>query len=82
MSADIKNLPQQGSWHCYVHKLRAWIRDDDGLPVRPYLMLVVSTEDGKFLSCQPGDSVETALGGNIAKNCLLYTSDAADEGLV
>ena len=67
MSADIKNLPQKGSWHCYVHKLRAWIRDDDGLPVRPYLMLVVSTEDGKFLSCEPGDTAETALGGNIAK---------------
>ena len=61
------NLPQKGSWHCYVHKLRAWIRDDDGLPVRPYLMLVVSTEDGKFLSCEPGDTAETALGGNIAK---------------
>ena len=67
MSADILNLPQKGSWHCYVHKLRAWIRDDDGLPVRPYLMLVVSTEDGKFLSCEPGDTAETALGGNIAK---------------
>ena len=67
MSADIMNLPQKGSWHCYVHKLRAWIRDDDGLPVRPYLMLVVSTEDGKFLSCEPGDTAETALGGNIAK---------------
>ena len=50
-----------------MHKLRAWIRDDDGLPVRPYLMLVVSTEDGKFLSCEAGDTAETALGGNVVK---------------
>ncbi len=67
MSVDIKNLPAKGSWHCYVHKLRAWVGGDDGLPVRPYLMLVVSTEDGKFLSCEPGDTVETALGGNVCK---------------
>ena len=43
---DITSLPQKGMWHVYVHKLRAWVAGDDGLPVRPYLMLVVSTEVG------------------------------------
>jgi len=33
-------------WQCYVHKLRAWVAGDDGVPVRPYLMLVISTEVG------------------------------------
>ena len=43
---DITSLPLKGMWHVYVHKLRAWVAGDDGLPVRPYLMLVVSTEVG------------------------------------
>ena len=44
---DVTSLPQKGQWHCYVHKLRAWVSGDDGLPVRPYLMLVVNTEVGE-----------------------------------
>lgn len=67
MSGDITKLPAKGVWHCYVHKLRAWVTGEDGFPVRPYLMLVVSTEDGRFLSCDPGDTAETALGGNMSK---------------
>ena len=43
---DVTSLPQKGQWHCYVHKLRAWVSGDDGLPVRPYLMLVVNIEVG------------------------------------
>ena len=43
---DLTSLPRKGVWQCYVHKLRAWVAGDGGLPVRPYLMLVVSTEVG------------------------------------
>lgn len=50
---DITSLPQKGMWHVYVHKLRAWVAGDDGLPVRPYLMLVVSTEVGEDLTQGP-----------------------------
>jgi hypothetical protein len=42
----VARLPQAGVWHCYVHKLRAWMAGGDGVPVRPYLMLVISTEAG------------------------------------
>ena len=42
----VVRLPQDGVWHCYVHKLRAWMAGADGVPVRPYLMLVISTEVG------------------------------------
>ena len=46
-SKDVLDLPQKGTWQCYVHKLRAWVQGDDGVPVRPYLMLVISTEVGE-----------------------------------
>lgn len=67
MVKDIKSIPAKGAWHCYVHKLRAWVAGDDGLPVRPYLMLVVSVEDGKFLACEAGNTPEEAMGGNVVK---------------
>ena len=54
MPKSIDALPQSGRWQLYVHKLRAWIPGDDEQPVRPYLMLVVSTDDGAFLACEPG----------------------------
>jgi hypothetical protein len=53
--AQIAALPVRGTWQCYVHKLRTWLTGPDGLPVRPYLMLVVSVQDGRFLSCEPED---------------------------
>ena len=43
MAEAIKKLPVKGVWQVYVHKLRAYLMGDDGVPVRPYLMLVVST---------------------------------------
>lgn len=46
---DVLSLPQKGVWQCYVHKLRAWVAGNGGLPVRPYLMLVISTEVGDAL---------------------------------
>lgn len=46
---DALALPQKGVWQCYVHKLRAWVAGHGGLPVRPYLMLVISTEAGDAL---------------------------------
>ena len=67
MPKSIDALPQSGRWQLYVHKLRAWIPGDDEQPVRPYLMLVVSTDDGAFLACEPGDTPEDASGGNVVK---------------
>ena len=67
MVKDIMGIPAKGAWHCYVHKLRAWVAGDDGLPVRPYLMLVVSVEDGKFLACEAGNTPDEAMGGNVVK---------------
>jgi len=55
-------------WQCYVHKLRAWVAGDDGVPVRPYLMLVISTEDGALLTCEPGDTDGEGVGGNVVKS--------------
>lgn len=46
---DVLSLPQKGVWQCYVHKLRTWVAGDGGLPVRPYLMLVINTEVGDAL---------------------------------
>ncbi len=67
MAEAIKKLPVKGVWQVYVHKLRAYVMGDDGVPVRPYLMLVVSTKDGQFLACEPADGDDEAGGNNVVK---------------
>ena len=53
MAEAIKKLPVKGAWQVYVHKLRAYVMGDDGSPVRPHLMLVISTKDGQSSRANP-----------------------------
>jgi len=68
MAEAIKKLPVKGAWQVYVHKLRAYVMGDDGSPVRPHLMLVISTKDGQFLACEPASGDDEAGGGNVVKD--------------
>ena len=35
MVKDIMGIPAKGAWHCYVHKLRAWVAGMTGSPSVP-----------------------------------------------